>query len=65
MRIANLKTLVLTTVGPLPLGPSAAAGEPMEGQGRGQPEGRYLHVWAEDVARTHSDFLAVVNFDPL
>jgi selenium-binding protein 1 len=60
-----LKTLVLTTVGLLLLKLSAAAGELMEGNGLGDSEGRYLYVWAGDEARTHPDFLAVVNFDPL
>jgi selenium-binding protein 1 len=46
-------------------GRSAAAGELIEGHGAGDAEGRYLYVWAGDMARTHPDFLAVVNFDPL
>jgi selenium-binding protein 1 len=65
MSIANLKPLVSTIAGVLLLGLSAAAGEPMEGHGLGDAEGRYLYVWAGDMARTHPDFLAVVNFDPL
>jgi selenium-binding protein 1 len=44
---------------------SAAGSEPMEGHRLGGAEGRYLYVWAGDMARTHPDFLAVVNFDPL
>jgi hypothetical protein len=65
MIIVHLKPFVLTIGGVLLLGPSATAGEQMEGHGMGDAEGRYLYVWAGDMARNHPDFLAVVNFDPL
>jgi selenium-binding protein 1 len=51
--------------GVLPLlGLSVAAGEPA-GEHGASSDGRYLYVWAGDMARTNPDFLAVVNFDRL
>jgi selenium-binding protein 1 len=65
MSITNLKPLILALAALMLLERSAAAGEHMEGNGPGIAEGRYLYVWAGDMARTNPDFLAVVNFDPL